>query len=143
MEKNPSDTEESLWHFLSLSLLHSPSYARAHWLPVGTDPRPVMRRVYEAYLNSDPSAAADANAVAVEAIYHALTPGDRQSHDGFYAALYAGLWHEAYRGKGSERSREWMGRALETEYARGKGKGDYMVGLAEVHWRVRGWGGMG
>ncbi|KXS13219.1 hypothetical protein M427DRAFT_156882 [Gonapodya prolifera JEL478] len=123
---NPNDTEESVWHFLCLSRMYNPSVARSRWLHVGQDPRPVMRAVYDVFHNPDaiPQAILDA-------------ARDTDGHDSFYAKLYVGLWWEAHEGPTSEGARRFLVESLDTGY--GKTSQDYMVALARVHCRLRGW----
>ena len=44
---NPSDVENSAWHFLCVARAESPEAARRARLPVGPDPRRPMREIYE------------------------------------------------------------------------------------------------
>ncbi len=80
---NPSDVENSAWHFLCVARAESPEAALAALLPVGPDARRPMRQIYEMFSGR-------------------MTPQDVLSAAGgqplarFYAHLYRGLYHEAF-----------------------------------------------
>ncbi|GAB4817335.1 hypothetical protein N2152v2_004381 [Parachlorella kessleri] len=115
---NPADTEESIWCFLSEAQLRGPDKARESFLQA------VMRAAYKCFKDgSDPSAIVEAAA------------GDTVGHAAFYAWLYVGLWHEAQGD--ADAAQAAIGRAVQTDYARGSG--DYMAALARVHLHQRGW----
>eukprot|EP00931_Biecheleriopsis_adriatica_P020712 TRINITY_DN13756_c0_g1_i1.p1 TRINITY_DN13756_c0_g1~~TRINITY_DN13756_c0_g1_i1.p1 ORF type:complete len:325 (-),score=53.32 TRINITY_DN13756_c0_g1_i1:81-1055(-) len=60
-----------------------------------------------------------------------------QGFEGFYAALYLGLFFEA---KGDTASaRRWITFASNTDFAQRKGSSDFMVGVAQLHAQLRGW----
>ncbi|PSC70340.1 TPR repeat [Micractinium conductrix] len=121
---NPNDTEESIWAFLCEAQMVGADKARAQFLQVGRDPRPVMRAAYECFKTwAQP-----------EAILQAAG-GDRQGHDAFYAQLYMGLWHEAHGN--TEAAQAAITEAVRTLY--GRSSGDYMAALAAVHCQRRGW----
>lgn len=123
---NPRDTEEAIWAFLCEAQLVGPEAARAQFLQVGRDPRPVMRAAYEAFRSGEPP-----NSIL------AAARGDSQGHDAFYALLYVGLWHEAHQDAAG--AKEAIERAVSTQYSRQSG--DYMAALARVHCKERGWVG--
>jgi hypothetical protein len=121
---NPNDTEEAIWAFLCEARLEGAPAARAEFLKVGRDRRPVMRAAVEAF---------EAGSAPEQIL--AAAGGDAEGHDGFYARLYVGLWHEA---EGDARAaRAALEAAAATAYARGSD--DYMAALARVHCRQRGW----
>ena len=127
---NPNDTEEQIWHLLCLSQVKGGlAAARPLKLTVGTDRRPVMRAVQKLFLSGDAADEAQLAAIARE--------GDTGSR--FYASLYLSLYHEAL-GDDAVSSRR-MAEALGTDYARGSGRGDPMVELANVAAQRRGWQG--
>jgi hypothetical protein len=121
---NPNDTEEAIWAFLCEARLEGAPAARAKFLKVGRDRRPVMRAAVEAF---------EAGSVPERILVAA--GGDGEGHDGFYARLYVGLWHESEGDVGAARAA--LEAAAATAYARGSG--DYMAALARVHCRQRGW----
>lgn len=57
--------------------------------------------------------------------------------DEFYSLFYLGLFSEA-RGDLSK-AFYYLSQAVSTPYATGIGMGDYMVAVAQVHRKVRGW----
>jgi lipoprotein NlpI len=79
---NPDDVENAAWHFLCVAREQAPDKARAALLPVGPDPRPPMREVYQLFRGS----------MAADDVLKAA--GDRISAQ-FYAHLYIGLYSEA------------------------------------------------
>ena len=60
-----------------------------------------------------------------------------QVGDKFYAALYLSLYYESMNDE--KLSKEWMTRAVGSEYARGSGRRDPMVDVAKVAMQRRGW----
>lgn len=65
-------------------------------------------------------------------------PGTNQSiADEFYALFYLGLFAES-RGEITKAS-HYMKQAVQTEYAKDRGRGDYMTSCARVHCKLRGW----
>jgi len=125
---NPNDTEEQIWHLLCLAQIKGGlAAARPFKLSVGTDRRPVMRAVQKLFLSGD-----SADEVQLAAI---ARDGDAESQ--FYAALYLSLYHEALGN--SDESRRRMAEAVGTSYARGGGRSDPMVELANVAYTRRGW----
>lgn len=122
---NPNDTEEAIWAYMCEAREVGPEAARAQFLQVGRDPRPVMRAAEAAFRLGDSG---------VEGIL-AAAGGDTQGHDAFYSRLYAGLWHEAEGEEG--KAQEFLVQAIATEY--GARSGDFMAKLAKVHCLRRGW----
>lgn len=112
---NPSDVENSAWHFLCVARAESPEAALAALLPVGPDPRRPMRQIYEMFSGR-------------------MTPQDVLSAAGgqplarFYAHLYRGLYHEAF-GR-TEAAREEIFLAADDQFAQVAG---YMYVVAVVH----------
>lgn len=125
---NPNDTEEQIWHLLCLAQVKGGlSAARPYKLNVGTDRRPVMRVVQQLFLNGDQKDESQLESIA--------NNGDLPSR--FYAALYLSLYFESLGDVG--RSETWMREAIATDYARGGGRRDPMVELAQVAYERRGW----
>ena len=126
---NPNDTEEQIWHLLCLAQLKRGRLdeARPLKLSVGTDRRPVMRAVQKLFLTGSE---ADERAVAELA-----SSGDVGSR--FYASLYLSLYHESLGDAATAAQR--MREAVATDYARGGGRSDPMVELANVAMKRRGW----
>ena len=112
---NPSDVENSAWHFLCVARAESPEAALAALLPVGPDPRRPMRQIYEMFSGR-------------------MTPQDVLSAAGgqplarFYAHLYRGLYHEAF-GR-TEAAWEEIFLAADDQFAQVAG---YMYVVAVVH----------
>ena len=112
---NPSDVENSAWHFLCVARAESPEAALEALLPVGLDPRRPMREIYEMFSGR-------------------MTPQDVLSAAGgqprarFYAHLYRGLYHEAF-GR-TEAAREEIFLAADDQFAE---VGGYMHMVAVVH----------
>jgi len=112
---NPSDVENSAWHFLCVARAESPEAALAALLPVGPDPRRPMRQIYEMLSGR-------------------MTPQDVLSAAGgqplarFYAHFYRGLYHEAF-GR-TEAAREEIFLAADDQFAQVAG---YMHVVAVVH----------
>jgi lipoprotein NlpI len=79
---NPDDVENAAWHFLCVARGQSAGRARAALLPVGSDPRPPMRQIYEMFRD---------RATPDEVI--SAAGGDPSAQ--FYAELYVGLYLEA------------------------------------------------
>ena len=128
---NPNDTEEALWTYLSEAQLVGSEKAKQQFLRVGKDPRPLLRIVYDTFRDPAPRAeGADPSRTILDAGLSSQSP-----HDEFYSLLYASLYNESV-GK-PKAARGFMREAIETEYA--IKSGDYMAGLANVHYRVRKW----
>src|SRR3954469_13308057 len=79
---NPDDVENAAWHFLCVARADSPAAARAALLPVGPDPRPPMREIYQMFCGA---LSADQVLAAAGTRPEAL----------FYAHLYVALYAEA------------------------------------------------
>ena len=136
---NPNDTEESIWHFLSMvqlyreggmSSMDAMARARSTMLIVGIDSRPVMRQAMALF---HPSRSWECNESDLDAV------GTSSLKDRFYADLYLGLYAEA---KGDEESAKgFMVRASQSGYGAGQepDAADYMWYLANVHVKHRGW----
>ena len=112
---NPSDVENSAWHFLCVARAESPEAALEALLPVGPDPRRPMREIYEMFSGR-------------------MTPQDVLLAAGgqllarFYAHLYRGLYHEAF-GR-MEAAREEIFLAADDQFAQ---VGGYMHMVAVLH----------
>ena len=126
---NPNDTEEQIWHLLCLARIREGglSEARASKLEVGTDRRPVMRAVQKMFLTG-----AEADEAELVKIADFGNTGER-----FYAHLYLSLYFESLGD--SLKAKQRMRQAVATEYARGGGRSDPMVELANVAMKRRGW----
>jgi len=122
---NPNDTEEAIWAFICEARIYGPEKARANFLQVGRDPRPVMRAVYETFKNGESPDKIKASS----------------SRDGsgadFYSLLYAGLLQESLGTLDDPGAKRDILRACATPYA--QLSDDYMAALARVHLRQRGW----
>ena len=117
---NPADVENAAWHFLCVAGQVSAAEAKRRLLPVGVDERRPMQQIY-AMFRGEQSPDAVLRAAGSEA--SAL----------FYAHLYIGLWHEAYRR--SSEALTHLKQAAEPRYA---AFGGYMHDLARLHVRLRG-----
>jgi lipoprotein NlpI len=112
---NPSDVENSAWHFLCVARAESPEAALEALLPVGPDPRRPMREIYEMF----------SGRMAPQAV---LSAAGGQPRARFYAHLYRGLYHEAL-GR-TEAAREEIVLAADAQFAQ---IGGYMHMVAVVH----------
>ena len=100
--QNPNDTEEAIWHFLSVvrgavrggtAVDAAIASAQTSMLQVGRDSRPIMRLAMEVFQGtSPPSALDDGGANLGDDGAGARHGGGRER---FYADLYLGLWAEA------------------------------------------------
>jgi tetratricopeptide (TPR) repeat protein len=119
---NAQDVEETVWRYLCIARLRNVTEAQNSLQVVRTDPRPVMRQVYELYAgNTSPEE---------------VLEGWESARDRFYSSLYVGLYYEATGDQ--EQSRSHIAQAVqvfETEYK----NNDYMGYLAIVHQQLRGW----
>ena len=112
---NPADVENAAWHFLCVARAESPQQARTALLPVGDDPRPPMRQIYQMLRGE----------VAPEAVIKAASRGASAR---FYAHLYVALYAEAV---GDVRAaREHITEAAKPEYT---DAGGYMQTVARIH----------
>jgi lipoprotein NlpI len=117
---NPDDVENAAWHFLCVAREQTPEKAGAALLPVGPDPRPPMREVYQMFRG-------------------ALTPQDVLKAAGnspsaqFYAHLYIGLYAEAVARK--DIALKHITEAAADRYAT---VGGYMHMVAAVHLKTFG-----
>ena len=117
---NPDDVENAVWHFLCVAREQAPDKARAAILPVGPDPRPPMREVYEMFKGT----------LSPEQVLKAAgTSGAGQ----FYAHLYLGLYSEALGQK--DLALKHITEAASDRYA---STGGYMHMVARVHLKVLG-----
>jgi lipoprotein NlpI len=112
---NPSDVENSAWHFLCVARAESPEAALEALLPVGPDPRRPMREIYEMF----------SGRMTPQAV---LSAAGGQPRARFYAHLYRGLYHEAL-GR-TEAAREEIVLAADDQFAQ---VGGYMHMVAVVH----------
>jgi hypothetical protein len=128
---NPSDTEEAVWSYMCDSRLKGMEYAKEHVLALkGTDPRPIMRQVYDVVRGA-----------ATKDDLRSL--GDRSDSAGdskgyFYSRLYLALLADS-EGDATG-STAYIQEALNSNY--GKTGRDYMVFVARVHGQVRGGDGV-
>ncbi len=116
---NPDDVENAAWHFLCVAREQAPDKARAALLPVGPDPRPPMREVYQLFRGS----------MTADEVLKAA--GDRLSGQ-FYAHLYIGLYSEALGRK--DVALKHIKEAASDRYA---AVGGYMHMVAVVHLKSR------
>ena len=112
---NPSDVENSAWHFLCVARAESPEAALDALLPVGADPRRPMPEIYEMF----------AGRMTPQGV---LSAAGGQPSARFYAHLYRGLYHEAF-GR-AEAAREEIFLAADDQFAQ---VGGYMHMVAVVH----------
>ncbi len=112
---NPNDVEPAAWHFLCVARAESPAKARAALLPVGPDPRPPMRQIYDMFRG-------DTGAAAV------LAAAGTRPDARFYAYLYVGLYSEAVGDAAG--ARRHMETAAQPRYS---ASGGYMPMVARVH----------
>lgn len=117
---NPDDVENAAWHFLCVAREQAPDNARAALLPVGPDPRPPMREVYQMFQGR----------LTAEDVLKAA--GNRPLGQ-FYAHLYIGLYSEAL-GRNDLALRH-IKEAASDRYAP---VGGYMHMVAVVHLKVLG-----
>jgi len=117
---NPDDVENAAWHFLCVAREQTPEKARAALLPVGPDPRPPMREVYQMFRG----------ALTADDVLKAA--GNSRSAQ-FYAHLYIGLYSEAL-GR-TDAARQHIKEAAADRYAP---VGGYMHMVATVHLKVLG-----
>mmetsp|Transcript_22130 Transcript_22130/g.34831 ORF Transcript_22130/g.34831 Transcript_22130/m.34831 type:complete len:314 (-) Transcript_22130:37-978(-) len=133
---NPTDVEEAVWFELCRMRQKSLQGDRTETTSDDTllmstrldkDPRPVMRAVLFVFRRQ----------TSPEDLLKQFPP-DQDPHDYFYANLYAGLWYE---GKNEETlARSTMLAAVNSPYAMTlNGRDDYMVNVAHIHSRLRGW----
>jgi len=130
---NPNDTEEQIWHLLSLSKMEdvgSLSKARSQKLTVGRDRRPVMRLVQQLFLEED------GNKTEQTLIELTKNKTAGAASDRFYAALYLSLYYECLN---NPLSKQYMITAIGTDYAQSVGQRDPMVDVAKVAMQRRGW----
>ena len=112
---NPSDVENSAWHFLCVARAESPEAALEALLPVGPDPRRPMPEIYEMFRGR----------VTPQEV---LSAAGGEPRARFYAHLYRGLYHEAF-GR-VEAAREEIFLAAADQFA---AVGGYMHVVAVVH----------
>jgi lipoprotein NlpI len=116
---NPDDVENAAWHFLCVAREQAPEKARAALLPVGPDPRPPMREVYQMFRG----------ALSADDVLKAA--GSNPSGQ-FYAHLYIGLYSEALGRK--DLALKHIKEAASDRFA---SVGGYMHMVARVHLRSR------
>jgi tetratricopeptide (TPR) repeat protein len=117
---NGHDVEETVWRYLCQAQVQGAPAARASLLPVRHDARPVMAWVYKLF-------AGECDAETVLAQHR-----DAGRREGFYSALYVGLYAEAERD--TMRARQYITQAAEMQVV-----DDYMGWVALVHQHLRGW----
>jgi lipoprotein NlpI len=115
---NPDDVENAAWHFLCVARDETPEKARGALLPVGPDPRPPMREVYQMFRG----------ALAADDVLKAA--GNSESGR-FYAHLYIGLYSEALGRKAL--ALQHIKEAAADRYAP---VGGYMHMVATVHLKI-------
>ena len=115
---NPDDVENAAWHFLCVARAETPEKARAALLPVGPDPRPPMREVYQMFRGS---LSAD----------DVLKAAGASPLGQFYAHLYIGLYSEAL-GR-TDLALKHIKEAAADRFA----VGGYMHMVAQVHLKSR------
>jgi len=133
VEVNPDDTEESIWHFLSvvrglrgkMTAQAAVTHARSKILRVGRDSRAVMRTAMALFDGSGSTQELDTAG--------GTTQGSKAR---FYADLYLGLWAEACGEEG--KAEAFIAQAARSSYAK-TADPDYMCYVAVVHCGVRGW----
>uniref|UniRef100_B8HRQ9 Uncharacterized protein n=1 Tax=Cyanothece sp. (strain PCC 7425 / ATCC 29141) TaxID=395961 RepID=B8HRQ9_CYAP4 len=120
LQVNYQDVEETVWRFLCLARSQGLAAARTSLIPVKTDSRPIMARIYRLFAgNCSPE--------------DVLLGGQQEGSRGaFYANLYVGLFYEAAHQE--TLARPYLVKAAE-EYC----LDDYMWHLARVHRYLRGW----
>ena len=112
---NPSDVENSAWHFLCVARAESPERARAALLPVGPDARLAMRQIYDMFRGT-------------ASPFSVLTAAGQVPSAQFYAYLYLGLYYEAIGDP--DRAREHMEIAAGARY---RSVGGYTHAVARMH----------
>lgn len=115
---NADDVENAAWHFLCVAREQAPDKARAALLPVGPDPRPPMREVYQMFrgtLGGD----------------DVLKAAGNRPLGQFYAHLYIGLYSEAIGRK--DLALKHIKEAASDRFA---SAGGYMHMVATVHLKV-------
>jgi lipoprotein NlpI len=116
---NPDDVENSAWWYICMARLGRRDEARAKLLPVGSDERIPMMKVYDLY-------AGRATEQDVLAAIEAGNPGERDRRFRvFYGHLYLGLYAEANGEPAKARSH--IQKALDTKV------GGYMWEVARIH----------
>lgn len=125
---NPLDVEEIVWDIASLSRLNPSEIPPPSMmsLPEGKkDRRKIMGTVYSLFRG--------------EATELDLASAGHQGNiaDEFYALFYLGLYCES-KGE-TTKAANYMKQAVKSEYAKGRGQGDYMTSCARVHCKLRGW----
>ena len=73
----------------------------------------------------------------VDVLFSKQLVGTPSIADEFYSLFYLGLFCES-RGE-PIKAASYMKHATKTEYATGRGSGDYMTSCARVHCKLRGW----
>lgn len=117
---NARDVEETVWRYLCLAQLTSPSEAQKDLKPVRNDPRAILRQIYALF----------AGECTPETV---LTQGQQGNPTAqFYSHLYVGLYGEA---QGDRTQAQTHITQAATEYK----LDDYMWYLAWVHGELRGW----
>jgi lipoprotein NlpI len=118
------DVENAVWHFLCRAALDGPEAAMRKLLPVTGDSRVPMRQIYRLYQGAG----------SVEEVLRAVEGGnpDEQQRAArlFYARLYIGLHHEAWRR--TDEARTWIALA-DREHKDTMGINRYMWWVAHVH----------
>uniref|UniRef100_A0A7S3QXK2 Tetratricopeptide repeat protein n=1 Tax=Dunaliella tertiolecta TaxID=3047 RepID=A0A7S3QXK2_DUNTE len=125
---NPRNTEEAIWAFISEARMDGPSQARANFVQVPQDPRPVIQAAYESFKNGG----------GPEKILASSRRDGDQSD--FYARLYAGLYFESMNVglfRDNTAAKKELLAACATPYA--QQSDDYYAAVARLHVNVRGW----
>jgi lipoprotein NlpI len=116
---NPDDVENAAWHFLCVAREQAPENARTALLPVGADPRPPMREIYQMFRG----------AMTADDVLKAAGSGPSGQ---FYAHLYVGLYSEALGRK--DLALKHIKEAASNRYAQA---GGYMHMVAQAHLKAR------
>lgn len=120
LQVNGHDVEETVWRCLCMARSENFAIAQQGLLPVKTDPRPVMRYIYDLF----------AGTCSPEVT---LAMGNQGGDRGnFYAHLYVGLWYEAK--EQADRAQHHIVTAAQRYPLE-----DYMWHVARVHQQIRGW----
>jgi len=149
VQVNPNDTEEAIWYQLcnmrrlvlgqeedaatsqsssAVSVGSAKIACTADKLQVGTDPRPVMRAVFDMF---------NCKVTPSEVLEKFARP-EVSPHDDFYAKLYVGLWNEGVGDTKAAQSA--ILQAVGSQYGKSvQGSEDYMYKLAKIHAMQRGW----
>ena len=127
VKKNPKDTEEAVWALLcdvnKENSLSGTSRKQSNIIKLsGTDPRPVMKAVYDLY---DGSLSFNSYQNILQ---QATTRGDTSTSTIFYLNLYLSLYTDVML-RDLQASEKYINNALAADYT--KNSGDYMISVAK------------